>query len=117
MTSTGWPSTLLRIVSPSGTYSRSSSRSPDTEWSIRRLPLERRDLSGLRFDGMNMSGVSFRGANLDSSTFQSCVLTSAVLADAVIKGTKFTACTGLDRVDFGDLSTLLLGRGGQRPHR
>jgi hypothetical protein len=78
---------------------------PDTEWIIRRLPLERRDLSGLSFDGIDMTGVSFRSANLESSTFQACTLTSAILADAVIKGTGFVGCTGLGRADFGDLST------------
>ena len=76
-----------------------------TEWIIRRLPLERRDLSGLRFNNMDLSNLSFRGANLESSTFQSCTLTSAVLADAGIKGTEFTACSGLEKADFGDLST------------
>ena len=78
---------------------------PGTEWIVRRLPLERRDLSGLRFDGMDLSGLSFRSANLESCTFQSCTLTSAVLADAVIKATGFIGCTGLDSADFGDLST------------
>lgn len=78
---------------------------PGTEWIIRRLPLERRDLSGLHFEGMDLSGLSFRSANLESSTFQTCTLTTLVLADAVIKGTKFTGCTGLDSADFGDLST------------
>ena len=76
-----------------------------TEWIIRRLPLERRDLSGLRFNNMDLSNLSFRGANLESSTFQNCTLTSAVLADAGIKGTEFTACSGLEKADFGDLST------------
>jgi Pentapeptide repeats (8 copies) len=78
---------------------------PDAEWVIRRLPLERRDLSGLSFDGMDMTGTSLRSANLESTTFQDCTLTSAILADAVIKGTEFVGCTGLERADFGDLST------------
>jgi hypothetical protein len=78
---------------------------PETEWIIRRLPLERRDLSGLTFDGIDMTGMSFRSANLESTAFRTCTLTSAVLADAVIKGTDFTGCTGLESADFGDLST------------
>ena len=54
---------------------------------------------------MDLSSVSFRSANLESAVFQNCTLTSAVLADAVIKGTEFVGCTGLERADFGDLST------------
>jgi hypothetical protein len=77
---------------------------PGTEWIVRRLSLERGDLSGLHFEGMDLSGLSFRSANLESCTFQDCTLASAVLADAILKGTEFAACTGLDTVDFGDLS-------------
>lgn len=78
---------------------------PDTEWIVRRLPLERRDLSGLRFDHMDLSSLSLRGANLESSSFRNCSLASTVLADAVLKGTEFIGCGGLDKADFGDLST------------
>jgi hypothetical protein len=77
---------------------------PGTEWIVRRLSLERGDLSGLRFDGMDLSGLSLRSVNLEACAFQNCTLRSAVLADAIIKRTEFTACTGLATVDFGDLS-------------
>ena len=77
---------------------------PGTEWIVRRLSLERADLSGLRFEGMDLSGLSFRSANLESCTFQNCTLRSAVLADAILKQTEFTSCTGLGTADFGDLS-------------
>lgn len=78
---------------------------PQTEWIVRRLPLERKDLSALRFSDMDLSTVSFRGSNLEASTFSDCSLSSAVLADAVLKGTAFMGCTGLGEADFGDLST------------
>jgi len=77
----------------------------DTEWIVRRLPLERRDLSALRFCGMDLSNVSFRGSNLEAATFDGCSLSSAVLADAILKGTSFRSCEGVSTADFGDLST------------
>ena len=43
---------------------------PGTEWIVRRLSLERGDLSGLHFDGMDLSGLSFRGANLSRARFR-----------------------------------------------
>ena len=76
-----------------------------TEWIVRRLPLERRDLSGLRFENMDLNGLSFRGANLEASAFHNCTLTFAVFAEAVLRGTDFAECAGLDKADFGDLST------------
>jgi hypothetical protein len=78
---------------------------PGTEWIARRLPLERRDLSALRFRSLDLSTVSFRGSNLEASSFKDCSLRAAVLADAVVKGTEFVACDGLADIDFGDLST------------
>jgi Pentapeptide repeats (9 copies) len=77
----------------------------ETEWIVRRLPLERRDLSGLRFEDMDLNGLSFRGANLEASAFHNCTLTSAVFAEAVMRSTEFAGCDSLDKADFGDLST------------
>jgi hypothetical protein len=78
---------------------------PETEWIMRRLPLERRDLSALRFSGMDLNNVSFRSSNLEAATFDRCSLSSAVLADAALKGTSFRECEGVGTADFGDLST------------
>ena len=78
---------------------------PETEWILRRLPLERRDLSALRFSGMDLNNVSFRSSNLEAATFDGCSLSSAVLADAALKGTSFKECEGVGTADFGDLST------------
>jgi hypothetical protein len=78
---------------------------PGTEWIVRRLPLERRDLSALRFQNLDLSTVSFRGSNLETSSFRDCSLRAAVLADAVVRGTEFVVCRGVADIDFGDLST------------
>jgi hypothetical protein len=78
---------------------------PGTEWIVRRLPLERGDLSALRFTNLDLSTVSFRGSNLEASSFEGCSLQKAVLADAVLKGTSFDNCKGMNEIDFGDLST------------
>jgi hypothetical protein len=78
---------------------------PDTQWIVRRLPFERGDLSALRFANLDLSAVSFRGSNLEASTFDNCSMRGTVLADAVLKGTSFEACTEMNEVDFGDLST------------
>jgi Pentapeptide repeats (9 copies) len=82
---------------------------PGTEWIVRRLPLERGDLSALRFADLDLSTVSFRGSNLEAASFENCSLRKTVLADAVLKDTSFHECTGLDEIDFGDLSTFFSG--------
>jgi pentapeptide repeat protein len=84
----------------------------DTEWIVRRLPLERQDLSGLRFTNMNLRDVSFRGANLEGAAFQRCTMSGAVLAEAVVKGTAFEDCEGVSAADFGDLSTFFSAKVG-----
>ena len=78
---------------------------PGTEWIVRRLPLERRDLSALTFENLDLSDTSFRGTNLEASSFRNCILRKAVLAEAILKGTVFSGCSGVSEIEFGDLST------------
>jgi hypothetical protein len=78
---------------------------PDTEWMLRRLPLERQDLSGLRFAGMNLTNVSFRGANLEAVVFRDCDIQHTVFAEAIFKTTEFNDCRNSRSVEFGDLSS------------
>src|ERR1700678_973744 len=107
-TYTWWRWTASRTQSRSATYCNSCyrcPRRPETEWIVRRLPLERRGLSALRFSGINLSNVSFRSSNLEAATFDGCSLSSAVLADAALKGTSFKECEGIGTADLGDLST------------
>ena len=53
------------------------------------LPLERRDLSGLSFNGLDFHGVSFRACDLTDVEFGGCNLREAVFEDAIIKNTAF----------------------------
>lgn len=79
--------------------------SPDTGWILRRVALERQDLSALVIRDADLSNLSLRGANLEATEFHNCNLTNAVFAEAVLKGTVLRDCRGVESVEFGDLST------------
>lgn len=74
---------------------------------LRNIPYERRDLSGLVFDGLDLHGVSFSGCNLTDTEFRSCNLQGAIFTDAILRNTGLLSLptNGLKGAEVGDLTT------------
>jgi hypothetical protein len=72
---------------------------------LRQAPLERQDLSGIRFVNVDLDRVSLRGSNLESASFIGCKMAGCILAEATLHDTLFERSQeGLIGAEFGSLS-------------
>ena len=73
--------------------------------SLKDIPLEQRDISGVTFRGLDFSGVSFRGCDLTDVDFEACDLRDAAFEGATIRFTNFRlqGKEDLNGASFGEM--------------